>query len=292
MKKLLALLFALSIALTFTACASSTPAASDDNASIPSSNGSDEHIHSYTETVTKAAACNEDGVKAFTCTCGDSYTKAIAATGHTWSGWEMEAHAFVGQVGSEKRSCSACGASETQERTANAIANSFYDGGLQYILGNGYGNLRNTSLLDYACHEFHEYLHRPVAAETIFAALSERFEVTDALKAEMIEKAKSMVQFGGGSYGYNETDNTFELQYNAEMGNLNLLGYVHNNGNKYTVYYSYSPFDIDATVNFEVELEFNKLEGKPNRYLSAQRANSIPEDMIECPADERSEFIG
>ena len=38
--------------------------------------------HKYSEAVTKAATCTEDGVKTFTCTCGDSYTEAIAKLGH------------------------------------------------------------------------------------------------------------------------------------------------------------------------------------------------------------------
>ena len=43
--------------------------------------------HSYTAAVTKPATCGEDGVKTFTCSCGDSYTETIPATGeHTYSG--------------------------------------------------------------------------------------------------------------------------------------------------------------------------------------------------------------
>ena len=40
------------------------------------------HTHSYTETVTKAATCTGTGIKTFTCTCGDTYTEVIPATGH------------------------------------------------------------------------------------------------------------------------------------------------------------------------------------------------------------------
>ena len=42
--------------------------------------------HTYDEALTKAPTCTEEGVKTFTCSqCGDSYTEAIAATGHTYS---------------------------------------------------------------------------------------------------------------------------------------------------------------------------------------------------------------
>ena len=40
------------------------------------------HQHAYTPTVTKPATCTADGIKTFTCSCGDSYTEAIAKTGH------------------------------------------------------------------------------------------------------------------------------------------------------------------------------------------------------------------
>lgn len=40
------------------------------------------HTHSYTSEVTTAATCEEKGVLTYTCTCGDSYTEEIVATGH------------------------------------------------------------------------------------------------------------------------------------------------------------------------------------------------------------------
>ena len=43
--------------------------------------------HSYTSKVTTAATCTTAGVRTYTCgICGDSYTAAIAATGHKYSG--------------------------------------------------------------------------------------------------------------------------------------------------------------------------------------------------------------
>ena len=42
--------------------------------------------HSYSASVTKPATCGQDGVKTYTCTCGDSYTETIPATGeHTYA---------------------------------------------------------------------------------------------------------------------------------------------------------------------------------------------------------------
>ena len=41
------------------------------------------HEHVYTSEVTKEATCTEAGVMTYTCECGDSYTAAIEALGHT-----------------------------------------------------------------------------------------------------------------------------------------------------------------------------------------------------------------
>ena len=41
--------------------------------------------HSYTANVTKAATCTEEGVKTYSCVCGESYTEAIPATGHSFN---------------------------------------------------------------------------------------------------------------------------------------------------------------------------------------------------------------
>ena len=43
--------------------------------------------HSYTESITTAPTCEKNGVKTFTCSaCGDSYTQAIPALGHSYVG--------------------------------------------------------------------------------------------------------------------------------------------------------------------------------------------------------------
>lgn len=43
------------------------------------------HTHSYSSSVTKQATCDTNGIITYTCSCGDSYTEAIKATGHNYS---------------------------------------------------------------------------------------------------------------------------------------------------------------------------------------------------------------
>lgn len=40
------------------------------------------HVHTYTGTITTAPTCTTNGVRTYTCTCGDFYTEEIAALGH------------------------------------------------------------------------------------------------------------------------------------------------------------------------------------------------------------------
>ena len=43
-----------------------------------------DHVHNYTSEVTSDMTCLTNGIKTFTCSCGDSYEEAITATGHNY----------------------------------------------------------------------------------------------------------------------------------------------------------------------------------------------------------------
>lgn len=73
-----------------------------------------EHTHSYTSKVTKKATCTENGIKTYTCSCGDSYTEKIPATGHTWSDWTVTKEATETSTGLKERTCSVCKTTETK----------------------------------------------------------------------------------------------------------------------------------------------------------------------------------
>ena len=40
------------------------------------------HTHTYTSTITTEPTCSEPGETTYTCSCGDTYTKPIPATGN------------------------------------------------------------------------------------------------------------------------------------------------------------------------------------------------------------------
>ena len=68
-----------------------------------------EHTHSYTSKETTQPTCAKEGVKTFTCSCGDSYTEAIAKLAtHTWGEWKVTKAATYEAECREERSCSVC----------------------------------------------------------------------------------------------------------------------------------------------------------------------------------------
>lgn len=62
--------------MAFTSACGGSPSVSE------SESESGEHTHAYKEEITLAATCTEEGLKTFTCDCGDSYTETVPAQGH------------------------------------------------------------------------------------------------------------------------------------------------------------------------------------------------------------------
>lgn len=160
MKKILALLMALALLATLTACGEKTEPNTDTNTTTTTSadtttttdaeesttttdatttDATDEstttategtsstakptettktdapHTHKYTSKVTKAATCAAEGVKTFTCSCGDTYTEKIATTAHKWSEWKQTTAPSYTAKGKETRTCSVCSKKETRD---------------------------------------------------------------------------------------------------------------------------------------------------------------------------------
>ena len=61
-------------------------------------------------TVTKAATCTENGSQKRSCTvCGNTETQTIKATGHKASGWMIDKQPDIGVKGSKHKECTVCG---------------------------------------------------------------------------------------------------------------------------------------------------------------------------------------
>jgi len=85
------------------------------------------HTHSYTSKITKNPTCTENGVRTFTCSCGNSYTEAVSATGHNYdSVWTVDVKATCTTTGSQSRHCKNCGA-KTDIKTIAKTAHTYSD---------------------------------------------------------------------------------------------------------------------------------------------------------------------
>ena len=62
-------------------------------------NNNNYHSHSYTSRVTKEATCSSDGVRTYTCSCGDTYTESIYKVSHNW----------ISATCTKPKTCSVCG---------------------------------------------------------------------------------------------------------------------------------------------------------------------------------------
>ncbi len=64
----------------------------------------------------KDATCTEAGYKKYACAngCGETKTETINAKGHSWGNWVVTKEATEEEEGSQTRTCSVCGATETQ----------------------------------------------------------------------------------------------------------------------------------------------------------------------------------
>lgn len=74
---------------------------------LPSNGTFTSHYHSYTSTVTTEATCMADGVRTFTCSCGDTYTQVEP---------KRTTHVFNSATCTAPKTCKYCGVTEGEPR--------------------------------------------------------------------------------------------------------------------------------------------------------------------------------
>ncbi|MCH5343390.1 MAG: sigma-70 family RNA polymerase sigma factor [Acetatifactor sp.] len=84
------------------------------------------HEHVYKEEITKEATCEADGVKTFTCECGDSYTEVIKATGHVFD-YVYNEDATYEADGTETATCKNCGVTDTRTAEGTMLTYTYTD---------------------------------------------------------------------------------------------------------------------------------------------------------------------
>lgn len=85
------------------------------------------HQHNYTETITLVATCETDGEATYTCECGDTYTEAIPATGHSFTNYVYNEDATYEADGTETAKCDNCDETDTRTAEGTQLAYTYTD---------------------------------------------------------------------------------------------------------------------------------------------------------------------
>ena len=106
-----------------------------------------DHSHSYSMKIKTEPTCYSEGVKVFSCSCGNSYTETIPMKDHVWGNWVTITQPS-GNKNTSRRICSGCGAKEIKDSTSGIgiVYNSEFDSNVNLNItnvyeGNAFGNL-------------------------------------------------------------------------------------------------------------------------------------------------------
>ena len=287
MKRILALLLAVIMICTLAACGKETAdnTDTDTTTNTESSTTGTEETTGNTEKTDGTTSSTEGTEESTTSTPDGEHT-------HSYGNWKPETVALVNRTGTDKRTCSTCSAAETRENTENVLQNSFYDPGLERIFYCGFnydGSLRAYSLLQYAPYRYSKFAYKVNSTDTIFDSLAKSFVIDSSFKYEMRAEGKSNPYY----WGYDEANDTFTFEGDSmgSVGYAQPLGYVHNGGKQYAVYYSFEENNGGSAQIYKVVLEFNRtdkfnvdnwsLNGQENKYLSFEKVSSVPGNLTK-----------
>ncbi len=77
--------------------------------------GSDNHIHDFSNVeIIRQKTCNEDGITALACSCGEEQLNVTPATGHSFGDWQIDQAATCAAAGTRSQTCSVCGAVQSE----------------------------------------------------------------------------------------------------------------------------------------------------------------------------------
>ena len=213
------------------------------------------HTHSYTSKVTTAATCEKDGVKTFTCSCGDTYTESVKTTGHTWGEWKTVEAASISKEGKAQRTCSACSKTETKPLEKLALPfNDFFNGGNALAVSClNSGSMNAEGMLNFCSWEiFHSYIYEenltPVAEKHKLTVAGQDFyfnqyAVPEDVVISIIEKKfvimedfwydvlRSSDRYDSATQTFLCTEPVWFTGFDATI-----VAYEHMGGNDYTLY--------------------------------------------------------
>ena len=190
------------------------------------------HVHTTVKN-RKEATCTEAGVRTYTCSCGDSYTENMPATGHSYVSKVTKA-ATTTEEGIMTYTCSKCGHSYTQPITKIKSDDSSKDNGSQNQRpqsGTDNGKDNGTSIKPYIKDDsgkegwdvIKQQLEEAKAGDTVTVAMNG----TTVVPKDVIDSIKGkdttlVLDMGNGLswkiYGKDITDAAGDIDFDVTVG--------------------------------------------------------------------------
>ena len=109
-----------------TATEESTPTQETETTITPEET-EEPHSHNYIEEITTQACCETDGLKTFSCDCGDTYTETISATEHIFENYASNNDATYIADGTETAKCNTCELTDTRTAEGSKLEYTYTD---------------------------------------------------------------------------------------------------------------------------------------------------------------------
>ena len=109
-----------------TATEESTPTQETETTITPEET-EEPHSHNYIEEITTQASCETDGLKTFSCDCGDTYTETISATEHIFENYASNNDATYIADGTETAKCNTCELTDTRTAEGSKLEYTYTD---------------------------------------------------------------------------------------------------------------------------------------------------------------------
>ncbi|MBE6621368.1 MAG: hypothetical protein E7630_00280 [Ruminococcaceae bacterium] len=194
----------------------------DDSETVESSATEEPHTHSYSSKVTKKATCTDKGEKTYTCSCGDTYTEAVKAKGHSWGSWKLTTPPSHTAKGEQTRTCKNCSAAETKDVDMVSLDDIFKDyPELIYSLG------QFESVSELGAYDVFEWTTNTVHA------LSSDIDMENGIFAHTYSLAELNAHtrkylgltYRGEDLAGTHFDGVVEITYNASKGQVTVTYY-------------------------------------------------------------------
>lgn len=243
------------------------------------------HVHSYTESITKQPTCTDTGVKTFTCACGDSHTETMPVTSHNYVDGVCEecgaedpdaVKVTDGLFDAEGNSLASWDSlvndygfdiSSDSGQALKTVLNTYSElsGATKLVVGDGVTKIGNGALQ--SCLSITEV----VLPEGLQSIGNEAFEVT---RIESIDIPASVTSIGSNALHF--TTSLTDINVAADNPNYTSVDGVLYNKNKSVLY---KMPEKNSIVNYNMPSSVTTIKSEAFRYCSNLRTVKLSSNL-------------